>query len=99
MSTEVAILNIDPGTADQFLEAAGKDALEILHQGGATDLVLYRSEVTPDHFVLVCKWKSREARIEGFEKSPLYTEFVALVGPYLAAAPTIDDYDVVATHH
>jgi len=99
MSTEVAILSINPGTADQFLEVAGKDALEILHKGGATDLVLYRSEVSPDHFVMVCKWKSREARIQGFEKSPLYPEFLALVGPYLAAPPTIDDYDVVLTHH
>jgi quinol monooxygenase YgiN len=99
MSTEVAILIIKPETADRFLEVAGKDALEILHKGGATDLVLYRSEVTLDHFVMVCTWKSREARIEGFEKSPLYTEFVALVGPYLAAPPTVDDYDVVVTHH
>ncbi len=95
MSTEVAHIDIKHGLEEDFLRAFQEQAVGLLHAGGATDIVLYRSQVTPASFVMLADFASREARLTEFMASPYYSDFLALFGRFLARPPALDDYDLV----
>lgn len=99
MSTEIAHIDVQPGLEGDFLRAFREQAVSLMHAGGATDIVLYRSQVRAASFVMLARFTSREARLTEFMASPYYQDFVALFGQYLAKPPDLDDYDLVHADH
>src|SRR4029453_11255678 len=93
MSIEVAFFTIKSGTEEEFLEVFRGQVFDLFRRGGAENIKLYRSQVTPNQFVKFGEWKSREARLTDFVGSPLYQEFLKLMGPFLDGPPGPDDYD------
>ncbi|WP_033343132.1 putative quinol monooxygenase [Catenuloplanes japonicus] len=94
MSTEFSITDIKPDLADDFQTTFTDKAIPLLHQGGMRNIALYRHSDTPARFALVGDWPSPAVRI-AFTKSPLFTDFLALLGDYAAGIPSVDDYDRV----
>lgn len=94
MSIEVASFTVKAGTEEQFLQVFRDQVVDLFHRAGARDIKVYRSQITPNRFVKVGEWKSREARLNDFVGSPLYPQFLALMGPFLDGPPSLDDYDV-----
>jgi quinol monooxygenase YgiN len=99
VSTEVALIEVQDGRTDEFLEVLIGTAIPLLREGGAGDFTVYRSAEKQTAVVLVCEWPSPATRIEGFAKSPQYPKFLAILSEYLAGPPRIDDFDVVFTDH
>ncbi len=94
MSIEVVLLTVKAGAEAQFLEVFRNQVVDLFHRGGAGNITLYRSQMAPNQFVKTGEWKSREARLTDFVGSPLYPQFLALMGPFLDGPPSLDDYDV-----
>lgn len=94
MSTEVAFFTVKAGAENRFLEVFRDQVVDLFHRGGAWNIKVYRSQVTPNQFVKTGEWKSREARLTDFVGSPLYPEFLALLGPFVDGPPSLDDYDI-----
>jgi len=97
MSTEVAFFTVKAGAEDEFLQVFRDKVVDVFRRGGAGNITIYRSQVTPNQFVKTGEWKSREARLTDFVESPLYQEFLALLGPFLDGPASLDDYDVAFT--
>jgi len=95
MSIEVALFTVKAGTEEDFLEVFRDKVADLFRRGGAENIKVYRSQVNPNQFVKTGEWKSREARLTDFVGSPLYQEFLALMGPFLDGPPSLDDYDIV----
>ncbi|MGC4864824.1 putative quinol monooxygenase [Micromonospora sp. DT53] len=95
MSTEVAFFTVKAGTEEDFLKVFRDKVVDLFRRGGAEKIRVYRSLVSPNQFVKTGEWRSREARLTDFVGSPLYQEFLALMGPFLDAPPSLDDYDTV----
>jgi quinol monooxygenase YgiN len=94
MSTEITVTDVRPEAADEFQKVFVDQGIPILDQAGMTGVGLHRSLSNPARFVLSGEWESPDARVE-FTKSPLFADFLALLGGYAAGPPSIDDYDRV----
>src|SRR4029453_15669084 len=98
MSIEVAFFTIKSGTEEEFLEVFRGQVFDLFRRGGAENIKLYRSQVTPNQFVKFGEWKSREARLTDFVGSPVHEVFLKVGGPFSGGPPSLDDYDVAFEH-
>ena len=51
---------------------------------------------TPERYVLQIFWATLEDHTVGFRQSPAFTEWRAIVGPFFAAAPHVEHFELVA---
>jgi heme-degrading monooxygenase HmoA len=91
--TELAIISIRPGSAEEF-EAAFAQAQEILaSSGGYESHTLRRSIETPHRYALTVQWRTLEDHTVGFRGSPAFTQWRALIGPYFDVPPVVEHFE------
>jgi heme-degrading monooxygenase HmoA len=96
MILELAILTINPSDRAAF-EAAFAQAREVIGRAqGFISHQLQRCVETDGRYVLLVQWSSIEDHMVGFRQSPLFQQWRALLGPYFAAAPTVEHYELVS---
>ncbi len=77
MILEKAILNIKTGQSRDF-EAALRRALPLISSApGFIDIEIRPCIETPDRYLLLARWQTVEAHMEGFRLSPVYQEWRA----------------------
>jgi heme-degrading monooxygenase HmoA len=96
MILEVASFKITSGQSPAFETAFHQAAKVIAQAKGYISHELQRSVDTPDHYLLLVKWQTRDDHMVGFRESPLFIEWRRLIGPYFAAAPAVDHYEFFA---
>ena len=89
MIFEVAELQIDPGNAEAF-EQAARGAVPLFRAAeGCTSFSLRRSIEHPGRYQLLVEWTSIAAHMEVFRNSEGYQAWRTLVGHFFTAPPVM----------
>ncbi len=94
MILEIASFKIQPGQSAGF-EAAFIQASKVI--AAATGYVshqLQRSVDVEHHYVLLVQWQTLADHMVGFRESPLFVEWRKLLGPFFAAPPEVEHYEL-----
>ena len=97
MITEIAQIDVKPGTEKDFEAAVAKAKPLFLRARGGKGFELHKSVEKPSRYRLLAKWETLENHTVDFRGSPAFMEWRALVGPYFAAAPDVEHTEVVVT--
>jgi len=93
MILEVAILNVIPGTEDDFLEAFSKAQHIISKMAGYISHQLKRCIENTSQFILLVEWEKLTDHTEGFRKSVQYQEWKSLLHHFYDPFPVVEHYE------
>ena len=93
MILEVAILNVIPGTENDFLEAFSKAQHIISKMAGYISHQLKRCIENASQFILLVEWEKLTDHTEGFRKSVQYQEWKSLLHHFYDPFPVVEHYE------
>jgi hypothetical protein len=97
MILEIADIRIHSGQNAAFEVAVAKGAEEVIaHAKGFKGYKVNRSIESPERYVLQIFWETLEDHTVGFRESPAFPAWRAVVGPFFAAPPIVEHFDLVA---
>ena len=97
MITEIAQIDVKPGSEKDFEAAVAKAGPLFLRAKGNKGVELHRSIENPSRYRLLVKWETLENHTVDFRGSADFAEWRALVGPYFAAPPEVEHTETVLT--
>lgn len=89
MIQEIATLTIKPGSESDFEAAAAKAVPLFQKSSGALSFRLDRTIETPNEYTLTVGWATLENHTVGFRESIEFKQWRELIGPHLAAPPSV----------
>jgi heme-degrading monooxygenase HmoA len=93
MILEQAIIQITPGSEQDF-EAALEQAKEVIAQSsGFRSLKLLRGIEQPSTYLLLNEWDTLDDHMQGFRESELFVRWRELIGPYFASPPAVEHFE------
>jgi heme-degrading monooxygenase HmoA len=90
--TEIAVLEITPGSEEAFADAYRKVRHEVAETEGCRSVRLTRGVESPSRFVLLVDWDSVEAHEGNFRASDRFGRWRAAIGPHFARPPQVGHY-------
>ncbi len=97
MILELADIRIHPGQQTAFDEAIRRGVETVIAPAaGFQSYQVHRGVESPERYLLTIHWDSLEAHTVGFRQSPAFAQWRAIVGPYFAAPPAVEHFEVVA---
>jgi heme-degrading monooxygenase HmoA len=94
MILELAEFTI-PATKLKEFEAAFVAARRVITQAeGCGAVSLQRCIETPGRYQLLVEWSSVEHHMKGFRESPRFVEWRRILGPFFAAPPSVEHYEL-----
>jgi heme-degrading monooxygenase HmoA len=97
MITEIAQIDVIPGTEKDFEAAVAKARALFLHAKGGKGFELHKSIENPSRYRLVAKWETLENHTVDFRGSEDFAAWRGLVGPYFASPPEVEHTEIVLT--
>jgi heme-degrading monooxygenase HmoA len=98
MILELADIRIHPGQQAAFEKAIELGLSTVASQAkGFRGATVNRGIENPDRFVLQIFWDTLEDHTVEFRQSPLFAEWRAIVGPFFAAPPHVEHFDLTYT--
>lgn len=97
MITEIAQIEIKPGSEADFEAAVGKARAKFGKSKGFHGFELHRSIEKPQRYRLMVKWATLENHTVDFRGSEQFAAWRALVGPYFASPPDVEHTETVVT--
>ncbi len=96
MILELADIRIHPGHNAAF-EAAIQRGLDtvISRAQGFKGAKVNRGVESPERYILQVFWDTLEDHTVAFRGGPLFTEWRAIVGPFFAAPPVVEHFELV----
>ena len=96
MILEVADFRIKPGTQTAF-DAAIKQGVEtvIAKAEGYRGHKIQKGIESPERYLLMIYWDTVENHTVDFRESPAFQEWRGFVGPYFAAAPSVEHFTLL----
>lgn len=96
MILEIADIRIQPGRNAEF-EAAVRQGAEtvIATAKGFRGYKVNRGVESPERYVLMIYWDTLEDHTVAFRGGPLFTQWRAIVGPFFAAPPAVEHFELV----
>jgi len=93
---EIADIRIAPGNNAAF-EAAIQHALATVapRAHGFKGAKVNRGIESPERYVLQIFWDTLGDHTVGFRQGPLFAEWRAIIGPFFAAPPTVEHFELV----
>ena len=96
MILEIADFRIEPGQNAAFEEAIERGLKTvIMHAKGFEAYKVNRCIENPQRYVLQIFWTTLEDHTVGFRESPAFAQWRAIVGPFFAAAPVVEHFELV----
>ena len=96
MILEHADIRIDPANASAFEEAIERAARTVIsHAKGFQGCKVKRSIESPGRYLLTIHWDTLEDHTVGFRESSAFAEWRAIVGPFFAAPPVVEHFELV----
>jgi len=92
MILEVAILDVIPGSENDFMAAFAKAQHIISGMAGYISHQLKRCVENASRFILLVEWQKLSDHTEGFRKSKEYTEWKSLLHHFYDPFPTVEHY-------
>lgn len=97
MVLEIADIRIQPGQQATFEEAIQRGIATVASKAqGFVRYQVHKCIETPERYVLQIEWKTLEDHTVGFRQGPLFAQWRAIVGPFFAAPPLVEHFDLVA---
>ncbi|MBN9039881.1 MAG: antibiotic biosynthesis monooxygenase [Rhizobiales bacterium 62-47] len=97
MITEIAQVEIKPGSEADFEAAVGKARAAFKSAKGFHGFELHRSIEKPQRYRLLVKWETLENHTVDFRGSANFTEWRGLVGQFFASPPDVEHTNTVVT--
>lgn len=97
MILELADIRIQPGQNAAFEEAIQRALTTVISQArGFNGFKVNRGIESPERYLLQIFWDTLEDHTVGFRESPAFAQWRAIVGPFFAAPPTVEHFELVA---
>jgi heme-degrading monooxygenase HmoA len=97
MITEIAQIDVKPGTEKDFEAAVAKARPLFLRARGGKGFELHRSIEKPQRYRLMARWDTLENHTVDFRGSEDFAAWRALVGQYFATPPEVEHTEMVLT--
>ena len=97
MVTEIAQIEIKPGSEKDFEAAVAKARAAFGRSTGFLGFELHRSIEKPQRYRLLVKWETLENHTVDFRGSESFVEWRGLVGQYFASPPEVEHTKKVLT--
>jgi heme-degrading monooxygenase HmoA len=96
MILELADIRIHAGQNAAFEEAIERGLRSVLANAkGFQGYKVNRGLESPDRYILQVFWDTLEDHTVGFRQSDAFTQWRAIVGPFFAAPPVVEHFDLV----
>ena len=96
MILEIADIRIAPGRQAEFEAALQRGLDEVaVRARGFRGAKVNRGVESPERYVLQIFWATLEDHTVGFRQGPLFAQWRALVGPFFAAPPVVEHFELV----
>jgi heme-degrading monooxygenase HmoA len=97
MITEIAQIDVKPGTEKDFEAAVAKARPLFLRARGGKGFELHKSIEKPSRYRLMAKWETLENHIVDFRGSKDFAAWRTLVGQYFVSPPEVEHTQTVLT--
>ncbi len=96
MILELADIRIHPGQNTAFEAAIALGVHTAISQAnGVQSYTVHRGIESPERYVLQIVWNTLEDHTVGFRQSDLFTQWRAIVGPFFAAPPVVEHFNLL----
>lgn len=96
MILELADIRIAPGRQADFDEAIQRGLTTVIARArGMRGWKVNRGIESPERYVLQIFWDTLEDHTVHFRGGPLFAEWRAIVGPFFAAPPVVEHFELV----
>ncbi len=97
MILEFADIRIAPGQQAAFDAAIQRAVADVASQAkGFRGFKINRGVENPERYILMIYWDTLEDHTVGFRGGPLFAQWRAIVGPFFAAPPVVEHFELVA---
>ena len=97
MILELADIRIHPGQQAAFDEAIQRGVREVISKAkGYQGYKVNKGIENPERYILQIFWDTLENHTVDFRQSPAFADWRAIVGPFFAAAPVVEHFDLLA---
>lgn len=97
MILELADIRIQPGQQAAFDEAIQRAIDTVISKArGFQGYKVNKGIESPERYILQIFWDTLENHTIDFRESPAFTEWRAIVGPFFAAPPTVEHFNLLA---
>lgn len=97
MILELADIRIHPGQNAAFDEALARGLREVIAQAkGFQGFKVNRGLENPQRYLLQIFWDTLEDHTVGFRQSDAFHQWRAVVGPFFAAPPVVEHFELTA---
>ena len=95
MILEIADIRIAPGQNAAFEEAIQRGLATVISQAqGFKGAKVNRGIESPERYVLQIFWATLEDHTVAFRQGPLFPQWRAIVGPFFAAPPVVEHFEL-----
>jgi heme-degrading monooxygenase HmoA len=96
MILELADIRIQPGQNSAFEEAIQRGLQTVIQDvKGFQGYKVNRGIESTERYILQVFWDTLEDHTVGFRQSAAFSEWRAIVGPFFAAAPVVEHFELV----
>ena len=97
MILELADIRIQPGRQAEFDEAIRRGVETVVARSpGFIGYAVQKGIDSPDRYLLMIRWQSLEAHTVDFRGGPLFAQWRDIVGPFFAAPPAVEHFELLA---
>jgi heme-degrading monooxygenase HmoA len=97
MILEVADIRIAPGQQQAFDAAIQKGLTTVISGAkGFRGFKVNKSIESPERYLLMIYWDTLENHTVDFRGGPLFAQWRAIVGPFFAAPPVVEHFELLA---
>ena len=97
MILELADIRIAPGQQAAFDEAIQRGLATVISRAkGFQGFKVNKGIESPERYILQIFWDTLEDHTVAFRGGPLFAEWRAIVGPFLAAPPVVEHFELLA---
>jgi len=94
---ELADIRIHPGQQAAFDEAIQRGVSTVISRAkGFQGFKVNKGIENPERYILQIFWETLENHTVDFRQSPAFAEWRAIVGPFFAAPPNVEHFDLLA---
>jgi heme-degrading monooxygenase HmoA len=98
MILELADIRITPGKNADFDAAIERGVETVISKAkGFLGYQVQRGIESPDRYMLMIRWETLANHTVDFRESAAFAQWRAIVGPFFAAAPQVEHFELVAS--
>ncbi|MCF8155363.1 MAG: antibiotic biosynthesis monooxygenase [Rhodoferax sp.] len=96
MILELADIRIHPGQNAAFEDAIQRGLSTVIsHAKGCQGYKVNRGLESPERYILQVFWDTLDDHMVGFRQSDAFPQWRAIVGPFFAAPPVVEHFDLI----